>query len=221
VTEKHPPVRTEKENLEMYKALVARLQRYPVNPRFRAVHLIRSGLWVASGTVLVGRNWIVTCEHFFPPSQLPDYLYCQEFQPPLPDLMEICRFLPDEGDIGFCEIGPATPISYQSKFHKPDWIIDHGSYIPYKLREVKLCRYLATGEEVRLLGYIEIPGIPSSLRWVLEYHSCPGESGAGFITDGDGILVHTESLFVMEEHRNFFGINPKFETVSLAIGIKL
>jgi len=205
------------EVLQKYQSLFAKIKQVPVCEKFRAVHLIRRDTWIGTGTLIVHNNQIITCEHLFPRDEESDFLWYREIQPISRSLMPISMFCADETmDVGVCSPGESRIITHQSKFGSDGFTLENRRLFRFKERPTFTS--LVTGEAIKGLGTI---GSANSAITVLEYESLSCESGSSFIDEFGQLLVLTDGLFLSPKSREFFSVNEKFASVSLAIRLKV
>lgn len=209
------------ETMAGYMSISQRLQETPVHPLFRAVHLSEKGTWRGSGTLILDRagnhTGVATASHLFPIGREKEYLFYRTLQPRSPAEFPLfnARQATKE-DVAICTPGMATRIGGFSHHQGGRW------KNPKELLATKQsypdCVCLATGEKVPVIGHFEEA---QEYYYILQYHSYPGESGAGFLRSDNELYVLASGIDVDDALRKFLDIPATFTRVTLAAAIRI
>lgn len=213
-----------------YQSILSRLSAMPVHPYFRPVHLfLGDDTWMGSGTLSLNplrqHSVVVTASHIFSVSRLPDFMYYRVLQPYSAERFPLASAIGGVGDasqpsfetdIAVCTPGPPARVGCFSNHLGGRWPTGK-RFAAYPQREGAAVS-VVTGEEVPVLGFLRPERGPT--YYVLQYQSCPGESGTGFVKSEHELFVLSSGIDVTSKLRTAFGIPKRFSLVTLASAIK-
>ncbi len=211
-----------------YELLLNRLEKNPIHPLFRAVHLFSAdSKWVASGTLVLSKNGqhrgIFTVSHLFANNSPQMRIFYQVLQPYSPvtysigEVNEVFGYQTG-GDVALCIPGPAQIVGGFSR-HLKDPTNPTGSLkksFTVEKQPHPDCISLTTNKVVPVLGVAK-DGLDG--YYVLQYQSCPGESGTGFIKSPNEIYVLSTRAKLEIENRKLFNIPEDITEVTFATSI--
>ena len=200
--------------------IMSHLVAKPIHPSLRPIVLSEDMLTCFGvGTLILSftgqPSGIITAAHLFPRGKNLSQLFYRECQDEI--FFPINRITePVKEDVALCLLGPTAPIRGFSKHRGGFWDSSKSGQF-YKCAYPD-CTQLTTGRKFPVLGHvIDTDG---ECYYMLDYQSCPGESGSGFLRDGNDLYVMRGRLMVTDSLKEVLGLPQSQEIIELASCIR-